>query len=71
MTRIVRRLSDRALALFLPEREAGACACSPADGHYEYRCALPAGWQRRWCSYNCNCVKSCGSWVTIVPRGCP
>jgi hypothetical protein len=70
MTGFAQRIADRALRMFLPERDAGACACSPADGYYQYRCNLPTGQQRRWCSVNCNCVPNCGSWVTIFPGGC-
>ena len=70
MVRIVQRIGDRALRMFLPERDAGACPCSPADNHYEYRCNTAVGEQRRWCTVSCNCSQSCGAWVTIMPHAC-
>ena len=71
MIKLVQRLGDRTLRLFVPQREAGACLCGPGDAGYEYRCSSAHNWQKRWCSYNCNCVKSCGSWQTVITGACP
>jgi len=71
MIRLAHRIGDRALRMFLPRKDAGACLCTPADGYYQYRCDKIAGYQRRWCSVNCQCVANCGSWVTIMPHACP
>jgi hypothetical protein len=66
MRDLLNTAADRMLGLFLPKARAGACACFPGDGYYQYRCYGGQLNQRRWCNYNCHCTGvTCGAWVTI------
>ncbi len=66
MRNLLNRAADRMLGTFLPRSRAGACACFPGDGYYQYRCYQGQTNQRRWCNYTCNCNSvTCGGWVTI------
>ena len=56
--------SDRMLERFLPKARAGACPCFPSDAYDQYRCS-GTKFQRRHCTFSCNCTETCGTWVTV------
>jgi hypothetical protein len=65
MTKIIGRLGDRLLNTFAPKAKASACYCSAQP----YCFNTFGGAAHQWCSYNCNCVESCGS--PFNPGPCP
>ncbi len=58
MVGLINRLGDRMLSAIVPKKEASACQCS--GGFWECKCSGGTA-MRRWCTENCNCVKSCPS----------